>query len=150
MDMFYEGNIHAIFNPLHLFVKADSDNLVQDFNSLYKNLSYDFEDNGECNIIKLTLKADANEFEKYLVSTEWLYEMNETNFNAHIMSRVECGLGKFTNVRPPEFRCLSMEEYAQLLKIINESGSRRETMEKTGKLYDSIEPNEMNVFGFQR
>lgn len=153
VHLLYEGDIHRAFHDYSLFIDNETDNPVRDYVSLFDNLSFSFGDDGECNLVKLTVKADAREFEEYLISTEHLFAMGKEEFNRHIMSRVGHG---FTNVRPPEYRRMSMGKYVELLRIIDDEEDYESKNpyilkeQKMKALYESLPEDGLGQFGFDR
>lgn len=151
--LFYEGDIHRAFHDYSLLIENGTDNPVRDYVSLFDNLSFFLGDDGECNLVKLTIKADAREFEEHLVSTEHLSAMGKEEFDSHIMSRVGHG---FTNVRPPEYRRMTMGKYVELLRIIDDESNYESKNPYTLKeqemkaLYESLPVSELSKFGFDR
>lgn len=151
--LFHEGNAFTTFTDGELYVPLYSDNPIRDYNRLYRNLMYSFADDGTCSMVRLRLNG-AREFNKYLISTDDLYNMDREMFNRRIMSRVIQGI----TLIDAEYRRIGCYAYMCLMKMMasNENYAEdpragflfRESL--YDEFYDVLEHDELDVFGFQR
>lgn len=151
--LFHEGNVFTAFTDGELYVPLYSDNLVRDYNRLYRNLMYSFADDGTCSMVRLQLEG-ARKFNTYLISTDDLYNMNREMFYKRIMSRVIHGI----TLIDAEYRHIGCYAYMCLMRMIASDENYVEDP-RAGFLfrenlydefYDALEHDELDVFGFQR
>lgn len=141
MDMEYrrmlgERDLWTKFSEFDLYVRKNTESIVREFNRLYDNLSYIFQDDGQCNIVKLTLNGGLKNFNRYLVSTRDLYNIDEYSFKMIILGR-EQGL----DFIDAEYKSLNMDEYLNLMKLIASRSSYKRDKEFVffdDKLYDGF------------
>ena len=111
--IFQEANLWTKFNESDLYVRKNTESIVREYNRLYDNLSYIFNDDGQCNIIKFTSKGSRNQFTYYLVTTDDLYNMDEYTFTLKIVSRL---FDK--DIADIEYKSLGIDDYMKLMNLI--------------------------------
>lgn len=155
--MFEEKSVFTSFNDFDLCIHTDR-NIVSEYNRLYANLVYAFIDDGRCNMVKLTLNGGLKDFNRYLVTTDELYDMTCFCFRTKILERGGSGL----DFIDAEYKTIGFDDYWKLLTMIADEGNYEEKKRyglvffKSEKLYeelyDSIEGDDtLYVFkGFEK
>lgn len=146
--MFEERSVFTSFNDFDLCIHTDR-SIVSEYNRLYANLVQAFLDDGQCNMVKLTLNGGLKDFDRYLVTTDDLYGMTCFCFRTKILERRGSGL----DFIDAEYKTIGFDEYWKLLTMIADEGNYEEDKRcgfvffKSEKfyeeLYDSVEGDDM-------
>ena len=138
--IFKEADVWTRFSEFSLYVETSTDNIVREYNRLYDNMFFDFINDGQCHIVKLTYKykGSGKEWHEYMVVTTDLYNMDEFMFKETILRRSQYSKNDFFNI---EYKPLGTEEYYRLMSLIADRKNYTDDDELVlfeSKLYDEF------------
>jgi hypothetical protein len=146
--MFGEYDCFTSFSEFSLCAKTGSESIVREFNKLYGNLAYTFNDDGSCKIVKITLDGGPGNVHRYVVSTADLFNIDAYSFRHRILRRT---MGDFVKA---EYKTMGMDDCYRLMDMIATPSNYCKHGDFVlfddkhyGEFYDSVEGfEELDVF----